>query len=312
MRHRNVVGLFSIWSLRFSRLTALGTVRHNSKSFLGGLLSASFLHNSIMRTSCSALPDKMNYDFIDSQVAKDIDLELMTKPGFSIDQLMELAGLSVANAIFDWNPGATLNNNVLVICGPGNNGGDGLVAARHLKHFGFSPTIICPKLGKGDLFKNLITQCRNLEIATVDDCPDDLSPFGVIIDAIFGFSFEGPIREPYLSIIKRLSTSPVPVMSVDVPSGDVSFPDITTDVLLLSVIVYTSHVFRLACGGWGRVRHRLHPPGRDIPHTAQTLHEIIPWHPLSWRQVRMLFTSHATSLNHDRNLYYNYIMVVVI
>ena len=55
--------------------------------------------------------------------------ELMGERGFSIDCLMELAGLSVACAV--------QKEYVLIICGPGNNGGDGLVAARHLAHFGF-------------------------------------------------------------------------------------------------------------------------------------------------------------------------------
>ena len=54
---------------------------------------------------------------------------------FSIDQLMELAGLSVASAIAcEYSPRRFPR--VLVIAGPGNNGGDGLVAARHLTHFG--------------------------------------------------------------------------------------------------------------------------------------------------------------------------------
>jgi NAD(P)H-hydrate repair Nnr-like enzyme with NAD(P)H-hydrate epimerase domain len=56
--------------------------------------------------------------------------------GFSIDQLMELAGLSVAASLADVYPPDTLLR-VLVLAGPGNNGGDGLVAARHLAHWGY-------------------------------------------------------------------------------------------------------------------------------------------------------------------------------
>jgi NAD(P)H-hydrate epimerase len=52
---------------------------------------------------------------------------------YSLDQLMELAGLSVANVIRHQYPLSELSNHrILVVCGPGNNGGDGLVAARHL------------------------------------------------------------------------------------------------------------------------------------------------------------------------------------
>ena len=56
--------------------------------------------------------------------------------GFSIDQLMELAGLSVASSILAEYPPSQYPK-VLIVAGPGNNGGDGLVAARHLYHFGY-------------------------------------------------------------------------------------------------------------------------------------------------------------------------------
>jgi len=56
--------------------------------------------------------------------------------GFSIDQLMELAGLSCAEATATAFP--ERSRKVLVVAGPGNNGGDGLVAARHLTHFGYT------------------------------------------------------------------------------------------------------------------------------------------------------------------------------
>ena len=60
--------------------------------------------------------------------------------GFSVDQLMELAGLSVASAVRAEYPPASCAR-VLVIAGPGNNGGDGLVAARHLHHFGYAVAV---------------------------------------------------------------------------------------------------------------------------------------------------------------------------
>ena len=57
--------------------------------------------------------------------------------GFSVDQLMELAGLSVASAVQS-EYAVDAFNRILVAAGPGNNGGDGLVAARHLHHFGYN------------------------------------------------------------------------------------------------------------------------------------------------------------------------------
>lgn len=70
---------------------------------------------------------------------------------FSIDQLMELAGLACAQAVYACYPVDSFPN-VLIAAGPGNQGGDGLVAARHLTHFGYSVNVWYPKQGKTELF----------------------------------------------------------------------------------------------------------------------------------------------------------------
>lgn len=171
--------------------------------------------NRVLRSSVS---------FLDAQTAQAIDVKLMNTPGFSIDQLMELAGYSVACAAHNYKQNYardTNNRNVLVFSGPGNNGGDGLVAARHLKHFGYSPKIVYPKAVKSQLFENLVQQCADLNIPILDQTVPigELDAAGLIIDALFGFSFKGPSREPFSSIIQQFRTTKSPVLSVDIPSG---------------------------------------------------------------------------------------------
>lgn len=91
--------------------------------------------------------------------AASVDAELMSSPGFSVDQLMELAGLAVATAVHKEFEGLAAERGgclrVLVLCGPGNNGGDGLVAARHLAHFGHKPAVVYPRMGSSDEAKRL-------------------------------------------------------------------------------------------------------------------------------------------------------------
>ena len=126
----------------------------------------------------------------------------MASPGFSVDQLMELAGLSVAEAVHDAYS-RELHARVLCVCGPGNNGGDGLVAARHLWHFGYTPTVVYPKRPQKPLFVNLSTQMEMLGIPLLDDLPS-LDEHDVIVDAVFGFSFSGAVRPPFGSILERI------------------------------------------------------------------------------------------------------------
>ncbi|KZV60147.1 YjeF N-terminal domain-like protein [Peniophora sp. CONT] len=161
--------------------------------------------------------------YLTAKAAQQIDEELMSAAGaFSLDQLMELAGLACAQTL------ATVYDKekyprVLVCCGPGNQGGDGLVAARHLGMFGYRPSIWMPKPGSKDIYKRLHDQCKNMHIPTLEPSADALKEalpsHDVILDAIFGFSFKPPVRSPFDSALPLLSESKLPIVSVDIPSG---------------------------------------------------------------------------------------------
>jgi NAD(P)H-hydrate epimerase len=173
------------------------------------------------------IPRMNSISYIDAKTAQAIDEKLMNQNGFSIDQLMELAGYSVANAVHDYYTGRygkenpKSNRRLLIYCGPGNNGGDGLVAARHLKHFGYLPSIIYPKQGKTQLFSNLVKQCIDLEIDILSNIPsvDEMNQAQMIVDGLFGFSFSGPLRSPFDSIIQSFTQTKTPIFSIDLPSG---------------------------------------------------------------------------------------------
>jgi hydroxyethylthiazole kinase-like uncharacterized protein yjeF len=144
--------------------------------------------------------------------------------GFSIDQLMELAGLSVASALQAVYP-PTSHRRVLIMVGPGNNGGDGLVAGRHLAHFGYEVQVCYPKRTDKPLYAGLVTQLETLgvEFVEVEHITDNalVTVYDVVVDALFGFSFSGDPREPFDQLLEVLNpyNSPPPIVAVDIPSG---------------------------------------------------------------------------------------------
>ncbi|XP_021283999.1 pyridoxine/pyridoxamine 5'-phosphate oxidase 1, chloroplastic isoform X2 [Herrania umbratica] len=197
----------------------------------------------------SSLQNQGSITYLTQREAAEIDEVLMGPLGFGVDQLMELAGLSVATSIAEvYKPSEY--NRVLAICGPGNNGGDGLVAARHLYHFGYRPFVCYPKRTSKPLYSGLVTQLESLSIPflSVDELPVDWSnDFDILVDAMFGFSFRGAPRPPFDNLIEKLvhlnnykqmqQKSPV-IVSVDIPSGwhveegDVDSEGIKPDMLV--------------------------------------------------------------------------------
>ncbi|KAL7540009.1 hypothetical protein ACHAXR_009788 [Thalassiosira sp. AJA248-18] len=191
--------------------------------------------SSLAESSCTNTMTDPGTGYLNAQDAAALDAELMSTPGFSLEQLMELAGLSVAEAVYDVAmDDGDKKKHALLVCGPGNNGGDGLVAARHLVHFGLDATIVYPKRSSKTHFVNLVKQCEDMGIPILDEIPMDTKEgYDVIVDAIFGFSFHGTApREPYATAITNMvqlqKQKKSLLLSVDVPSGwDVDGGDLT-------------------------------------------------------------------------------------
>lgn len=136
--------------------------------------------------------------------------------------LMENAAIAVAEVVYD-----VLDNNcsgqVLILCGGGNNGGDGLAVARHLHNRGASVRIALtsdPSKYRNEAMVNWqIVQAMNLRTGPAD--PDQIRQTQalLIIDAIFGTGLAEPPREPFGQIVQAVQDSRLPVLSIDVPSG---------------------------------------------------------------------------------------------
>ena len=132
--------------------------------------------------------------------------------GVSVTELMGNAGKAVAEFIEKRYPG----RNVLFVCGPGNNGGDGFAAA----------SLMDPKLVSVALLKKpseIHTDAAwhyysELRCPIIDYSKADLNAYDVVVDCALGTGMRGNVREPYRSFIVE-TTGLHAVVSVDVPSG---------------------------------------------------------------------------------------------
>jgi hydroxyethylthiazole kinase-like uncharacterized protein yjeF len=142
--------------------------------------------------------------------------------GITVEQLMESAGRAVARAAAA-ALGGTYGRRAVVVCGKGNNGGDGLVAARHLVRWGVAATVILLP-DETTLREPSVTMLRRLKeaggrIRAGDSLSRELGRADVAIDAIFGTGFRGAPEDAPADAIAELNASGVPVVAVDIPSG---------------------------------------------------------------------------------------------
>lgn len=134
--------------------------------------------------------------------------------GLSYYQMMENAGTGAAALIDKAFP--VSEKKVLIICGKGNNGGDGFVAARKFREWGAAVMLI---LAEGepkteDARKNW-QLCEKMEIPVLQQFEEA----DLIVDAIYGTGFHGTLREPVKTLIRLINRSEAKVWALDIPSG---------------------------------------------------------------------------------------------
>lgn len=165
---------------------------------------------------------------ITSAQVKKIDLKARERYGFSVFMLMENAGRAVAAEAELFIQKQKHPITTAVICGKGNNGGDGLVAARHLLagEIGIDLFLVGePSDLKGAAGQNLeillklkqrVTRVGQKNIARVKS---RVARYDLIIDALFGVGLRGEVRGIHRELINSINASGAYVISVDIPSG---------------------------------------------------------------------------------------------
>lgn len=134
--------------------------------------------------------------------------------------LMERAGAAASEVAVDMlaaspRPMAPL----LIVCGPGNNGGDGFVVARLLKARGHEPMVIFA--GAAERLPAAARAAHDAWIAAGGECLNDIPErdFALAIDAIFGIGLARPVEGRHAALIERLNTLDCPLLALDIPSG---------------------------------------------------------------------------------------------
>ena len=145
--------------------------------------------------------------------------------------LMENAGLQLAN-IIQKQYSINKSKNILIVCGSGNNGGDGLVCARHLIQFADEITIcllnINGKLKTNEVKKNWnlirgIKKIKKMEIFQnknfIKEFENEINKSDIIIDALFGTGLHGKLNNQVAFVINQINKSEKSIVAVDIPSG---------------------------------------------------------------------------------------------
>ena len=197
----------------------------------------------------------------DAQGMQAIDRWAIEEVGVPSLELMENAGRAVAGVVAERTP----DGPVRVVCGKGNNAGDGLVAARHLAEMGFEveALLLWPAEElSGDAKANLERfEAEHLE----GGLGPRLANSGAVVDAIFGTGFSGEPREPALAAIEAIGGCGAPVVAcdvasgVDASSGEVAGAAVEADFTVSFHAAKLGH--RIAPGKWHTGELRVAPIG---------------------------------------------------
>ena len=204
---------------------------------------------------------------LDNQAMREADRHTIEDLGVPGIVLMENAATGVVDAFRDGFPDA---RRVLVLCGPGNNGGDGLAAARHLNNGGHDVSVLLfgdpADLSPDSAVNHRLAVAFQVPLHIVED--DDLSilddelrgdPPDVVIDALLGTGLDRPLGGRFQEVVRRVAASGAPVLAVDVPTGlNGSSPAVPGTVLQANLTVTFGalklcHVLPPACHSCGEV-----------------------------------------------------------
>ncbi|MGE3807564.1 MAG: NAD(P)H-hydrate epimerase [Gemmataceae bacterium] len=160
--------------------------------------------------------------YLSRAAVRDVDRRAIEEFGVPGIVLMENAGRGASELLVRLG----IQGSVAILCGKGNNGGDGFVIARHLDNRGIPVQVLLvadPGSVTGDAATNLaIVQKAGLPLDVRSDgrvTADELAQYDWIVDALFGTGLHGAVRPPFDKVIDAINQSGSKVLAVDIPSG---------------------------------------------------------------------------------------------
>lgn len=158
--------------------------------------------------------------YVTAEEMKAIDSETIEAYGISVISLMENAGVATALLCKVMLGNVLRGRRIACLIGKGNNGGDGLVASRHLRNWGADITVIlCSARDElGDVCSSQLASVEAMGAPVLGPAAD-LRPYDLLVDALLGYNSRGNPREPMATLIRRANDSRVPILAVDLPSG---------------------------------------------------------------------------------------------
>lgn len=164
-------------------------------------------------------------DLYSADAVREIDRYVIDQQGVDGFDLMQAAAASAFRRLVRYWPEP---GRILVLCGAGNNGGDGfLVAANASRHglevdcIAVAPTEKLSGDARKAWQKSIADGVKVLELADLDDCDvsQHITSAGLIVDAMLGTGVTGAPREPFAGIIDQCNYALAPVLAIDLPSG---------------------------------------------------------------------------------------------
>lgn len=140
-------------------------------------------------------------------------IEARAQAGLAAGELMRRAGTAAARLIHQTQSDAT----VLIVCGPGNNGGDGYVCATELRRLGHQVAVVALAAAATDDARAAAGDFTQDGGQVLSEFP--VRPFDVVVDAMFGIGATRPLVGAFLDAARTLSARAATVVALDVPSG---------------------------------------------------------------------------------------------